>query len=183
MRRIILLLLSGGAILAAQQLTPEEFRQIGKVCVPDSDRRVVTAIVKTESAFRPLALSLNYPAALAKRYNLPPGRVFLKTQPRSRDEALRWIEELQDQGDTVSVGLMQVSLEGNRFRADAMLSPCENLRIGWQIFLEKYEVARKKTVDPAAAFRRAVSAYNTGSPFAGVRNGYVGSVLLNATNP
>ena len=177
-----LFLLAAIVPLLGQKLAPDEFRQIGGACVPYSDHRIVTALVKTESAFRPLALSLNYPAALAKRYNLPPGRIFLKTQPRSRDEALRWIGELQAQGDTVSVGLMQVSLEGNRFRADAMLDPCENLKAGWQILLEKYETAQKKTSDPSAAFRMAVSAYNTGSAGAGVQNGYFGLVLLNAAS-
>jgi type IV secretion system protein VirB1 len=175
--RLALLLVCSGAIYG-QRLAPAEFRALGKACIPQSDRLIVTAIVRTESAFNPWALSLNYPKTLARKAGLPPGRVYLAHQPRSRSEAIRWAKQLLTQRMTLSVGLMQVNVEQG-YTVERLLDPCENLRIGWRLLIEKYGRAMERTKNPDQSIRMALSDYNTGSQLAGQQNGYAGRVLLN----
>jgi type IV secretion system protein VirB1 len=166
------------AIVRSQTLSPTAFRAIGKACIPQSDRRLVTSIVRTESAFNPYALSINYPATLARRAGFPSGRLFLRRQPRSAKEAAHWATELNRQGMTVSVGLMQVNAEQGYYAITALLDPCENLRIGWSLFTAKYDRAKLRAQNGSQAMRMALSDYNSGSPVSEETNGYVGKVLL-----
>jgi type IV secretion system protein VirB1 len=165
--------------LGAQQLTPQQFRALGRTCLPESDRRTVTALVRTESNFNPYALSLNRPESLAQRAGWPPGRLYLKRQPHTTAEARRWAEELEQQGMTLSVGLMQVNREHGE-SLTALLDPCRNLQIGWRVFAAAYAQAAQQLGAGQPALRRAISLYNSGSPRTGFRNGYVSRVLQNA---
>lgn len=165
--------------LWGQHLTPVQFRTLGRTCIPDSDRLTVTALAQTESAFHPYALSLNYPETLARQMGLPPGRVYLKQQPRTKREAEHWAEELEMQGITLSVGLLQVNRQ-HGYTLDQLLDPCENLKIGWRLFVEKYNRAVQQAGEGQRALRLAMSDYNTGSLRKGFDNGYVQTVLRHA---
>lgn len=170
------LLFAGAA--GGQTLSGPQFRELGRACIPDSPRWLVERIVLVESAFHPYALSINYPEAEARRLGLPAGKVFLAKQPTSAEEASRWARELLAQGYTLSIWLMQVSIEGKSTKwVDKLLDPCTNLQAGWSIFVDKFNAAKLHTRDDNEALRMAISAYNTGSLFAGFGNGYVGKVL------
>jgi type IV secretion system protein VirB1 len=166
--------------LCAQKLSGLQFGELGRNCIAETDRPLVTAIVQTESAFSPYALSLNYPERLARKLGYPAGRVYLKNQPRTAEEARRWVEELETQGATLSVGLMQVNLESG-YSLDQLLDPCLNLRAGWTLFLQDYARAVGRIGLGQTALLMAISAYNTGSLSRGYQNGYVQSVLRNAS--
>jgi type IV secretion system protein VirB1 len=175
----ILLLCAAAIHLGAQTLTPAQFHELGKACIPDSDPLTITALVRTESNFHPYALSLNYPEKLAKRFGYASGRVYLKHQPRTEEEALRWAHELLGKGATLSVGLMQVNTQ-SRYPIAMLLRPCQNLRIGWEIFQQKYGQAATIAGPGQKALRMAISSYNAGSITLGFQNGYVRTVLEHA---
>ena len=179
MKRTLIAFVALAVSSVAQTLSQSEFRALGKSCVPDSDRILVTAVVRTESAFNAFALSLNYPETLAHKAGLPPGRLYLKRQPKSAAEAERWVRELTSEGVSVSVGLMQVNAESG-YPIRELLNPCSNLRIGWGILRRDYERAVAVVGPGRRALRMAISAYNTGSVSAGVSNGYLRAVLKNA---
>jgi type IV secretion system protein VirB1 len=182
LRKAVLLFAIGAGAAYCETLSPAAFGALGKTCIPGSDRIVVTSIVRTESAFNPNALSLNYPETLARRAGLPPGRVFLKTQPRTAAQAMLWAADLLRRGMTVSVGLMQINAEQG-YSIQRLLDPCENLRAGWSLFSQKYAKSLQRAHDPNRAMRMALSDYNSGSVVVGEENGYVGKVLLGMFGP
>lgn len=162
--RLTLSLVIPIGLVAQQRLSPDQFRSLGKTCIPQSDRRLVTAIVKTESNFNPNAISLNYPATLAKKFGLPTGKVYLKQQPRDVVMAREWINKLLIQGITVSVGLMQINVQAG-YPVDDLLTPCKNLQIGWLMFSKDYRIAVQHVHDPHRALPIALNLYNSGIPY------------------
>lgn len=177
MNRFVVFLAFAG-VASAQSLSPTAFRALGKACIPQSDRNIVTSIVRVESGFHPYALSVNYPESVAHKYGFASGRIYLKDQPRSANEAVAWAKDLAQSGLSVSVGLLQVNAQYWSGPISELLDPCQNLKTGWQVFSEKYYAALKTTNDPGRALRMALSAYNTGSTTLGMANGYVSRVLL-----
>lgn len=166
------------ALIIASCCFGQDFTKLARTCVPKADLRSIAAIVKTESSFRPFALSLNYPTATTK-HGLPPGRMWLASQPQNEQEAAAWSHTLLRAGFTLSIGLMQVSLEEG-YPIETLLNPCSNLQIGWSIFEKKYQQTVRQFGPGDRAVRAALSLYNSGSTTAGFRNGYVGKVLQNA---
>jgi type IV secretion system protein VirB1 len=165
-------------LLIINGVNGETLNNLVDTCMPSADIDTLAAIVKTESSFHPFALSLNHPGTLADRAGLPPGKLYLKTQPTSKPEAIAWGELLIRQGYTLSVGLMQVSTESG-WGVATLLDPCRNIQIGWNIFLEKYNQAAGRAGPGNLAFLQALSLYNSGSLNAGFSNGYVGNVVMN----
>jgi len=183
MSRMLILLslaLVWSSYLPAQQLTLGEFRRFEHACVPEADDRELLALARTESHLHPWALSVNRPAALARRLGYPSGRVSLKHQPQSKTEAIRWTRELEAAGMTVSVGILQVNRERSPYSAEQLLDPCRNLQEGWRILLSAYRHEVRKGAGGQRALLAAFAAYNAGSPLAGFRNGYVWSILQNS---
>jgi|SRR5215472_3181666 len=160
-------------------ITVEQFSSLAAHCVPDAPLSTLSAIARAESDFYPLAVSINYPEHSAARRGFKHSRIVLHRQPASVQEALQWIAWLERNGYTVSVGLMQVSLESATFYGidrGELLDPCMNLRIGWGIFLSKYEQAVEQKGNSQEALKYALSLYNSGSPSIGFNNGYVSRV-------
>ena len=116
MRRLLIIWLAFGSVRAipAQRLTIAEFRDLAHACVPAADERELLSLARTESKLNPWALSVNRPAALARRMGYSSGRIYLKRQPKSKAEAIRWARELQTYGVSLSVGVLQVNLERER---------------------------------------------------------------------
>lgn len=156
----------------------QDFSTLARSCTPQADLISIAAIVKTESSFRPLALSLNEPRSTTK-HGLPRGRMWLAHQPQNEQEAVSWSRALLNAGFTLSVGLMQVSTEEG-YSVETLLHPCSNLQIGWSIFEKKYRQAVQQFGPGDHAVRAALSLYNSGSITVGFRNGYVKKVLQNA---
>ena len=75
---------------------------------------------------------------------------------------------------------MQVSTAEAKRRGispESLLEPCTNLRVGWQILEDDYQI-EKKTYGPGQeALQHAISRYNTGDTQQGIANGYLGRVF------
>jgi type IV secretion system protein VirB1 len=180
-----MLVLLGLAIVAcsaaaAQRLTVAEFRSLAYACVPEADSRDLLALARTESSLNPWAKSVNRPAALARRLGYGSGRLYLKQQPKTRGEAIRWARELGAGGATVSVGVLQVNLERTAYSAERLLDPCANLQQGWNIFVTAYRREVLEFGQGQRALLAAFAAYNAGAPITGFTNGYVLSILRNS---
>jgi type IV secretion system protein VirB1 len=170
--KVAAIILLAQAALMGQRLTPAEFAALTKRCIPGFPLNTVHAIARVESAFYPLALSVNYPDHAG---------VQLARQPANLREALAWTQWLHARGYTVSIGLMQVNsehLKTLRLTAEQAFDPCLNLQAVWLIFSSHYERAAKTFGSSSpAAFHAALSGYNSGSLTAGYTNGYVEKVL------
>ena len=75
---------------------------------------------------------------------------------------------------------MQVSSqEAQRRKIDpeSLLDPCTNLRAGWKIFEDAYQIEVATYGPGQTALQHALSRYNTGNTARGFDNGYVPRVL------
>ena len=149
-------------------------------CAPDVPLVTLRAIARAESAFRPYALSLDYPQRTAREQGLSQGGIFLARQPRDAAEARTWAHWLVQHGHSVSIGLMQISTRHARdlnLTADQLFDPCTNLRAGAQILKAAYQQAAAVRGKGQDALRHALSSYNSGSEILGFDNGYVSNVV------
>jgi len=101
-------------------------------------------------------------------------------QPSSAEEALEWIDYLNTRHISVDVGLMQVSTNEAARRhipAAALLDPCTNVRTGWAILSDDYQIEMRDYGPGQAALQHALSRYNTGDTNKGIDNGYLAHVM------
>ena len=96
------------------------------------------------------------------------------------------LAELEAQGASVDVGLMQINsatLKRLHVPAAVALDACRNVAIGARVFDQGYAAAfdRRRATLPLLS---AYSAYNTGDAERGVRNGYADQAAgrLRSTN-
>ena len=163
-------------------LSSEVFAELASQCAPSAPLATLRSIVTVESAFNPFALSINYPEAAGIQLGIGEGSVALARQPRNADEAIRWSKWFMANGQTVSVGLMQLNVEhlaALKLSLEKAFDPCTNLRMGWRIFNDKYSQASAVLGKGQLAMHSALSAYNSGSLLGGFRNGYVEAILRN----
>ena len=170
-----LLLLPPAALAQSTNIT-----RLQSTCLPTAPLSTLRAVVQVESDGNPNAMQIDFPKALLKRWRLAEGTLRLKRQPTSQREALDWLAYFQSYGIFVDLGLMQVSTAEAKRRGispETLLEPCTNLRVGWQILEDAYQV-EKKTYGPGQeALQHAISRYNTGDPQRGIANGYLDRVL------
>src|ERR1700760_4353542 len=149
-------------------------------CLPTAPLATLRAVIQVESNGNPNAMQVDFPKVLLQRWKLPEGTIRLKRQPTNQREALDWLVYFQSYDIFVDVGLMQVSTAEAKRRGispESLLEPCTNLRVGWQILEDAYEI-EKKTYGPGQeALQHAISRYNTGDPQQGIANGYLARVF------
>lgn len=148
-----------------------DFSALLKTCAPDVHQQTMSAVVKTESGFKPLAIGVN-------KSNLR-----LKRQPESYQEAVSTAKWLISHGYNIDMGYAQINsanLKWLGMTIEDMFDECKNLGAGARILTENYTNARKRFSEPQHALRAALSAYNTGNHSSGIRNGYVQKVSQNA---
>lgn len=170
---------------AVHPLSPAEFRDLAEQCLPEAPLSTLRAIAKVESAYNPLAISINYPEKATTTLGLDGGIIELSRQPASVREALQWTKWLYARGLTVSIGLMQVNAEhlpALGLSLEQAFEPCANLKAGWTILNAKYRAAAAVIGKGQLALHAAISSYNSGSLTAGFNNGFVEKVLA-ATTP
>jgi type IV secretion system protein VirB1 len=179
---LILIGLTFGAagVTSAQRLTILEFRKLAHVCVPAANEGELLSLARTESNLNPWALSVNRPAAVARRLGYSFGRIYLKHQPKSKAEAIRWARELQASGVSLSVGILQVNLDREPDSVEEVLDPCRNVKLGWGIFLAAYRAEVREFGKGQQALLAAFGTYNAGSALQGFKNGYVLTILKNS---
>ena len=161
------------------------FTQLAVTCAPGVAPGTLAAVAAAESRLDPLAV---YDNATHSAW-----------RPRDRGKAVALAQQLIGAGHSVDLGLMQIN-SGNLSRLHLAVSgafdPCVSLRAGARLLVEDYERApwtfspRTRSVGKAGggethsaqqtAIRVALSRYNTGSPKAGFRNGYVARVVAAA---
>ena len=186
MKRLFLLTLLAPALAHGQQLntklTALRFAVLAHTCASSVPGDTLAAITRTESAFYPFALSINYPQASARRAGFSNSSMLLARQPKDLDEALGWATWFELHGYTVSVGLMQVNTQTAklyRISLRQLFDPCENVRAGAAIITDFYHRTHQATSSISEALLNAISAYNSGNTTAGYANGYVAGVYNN----
>jgi type IV secretion system protein VirB1 len=165
------------------RLSEAEFVSLAGRCAPGAPADTLLAIARTESGLYANAISINRPRSAARRTGNGDGEIILSKQPKNRIEATRWLRWLVFHHFTVSIGLMQVNTEtAIRFgvNAEQLLEPCTNLRVGATILISAYSELAREMGEGFTALDAALSLYNTGSPTAGLRNGYVADVYAHA---
>ena len=170
---------------ANAKLSSAEFNTMAAACAPDVPIVTLRSIAHAESAFRPYALSVDYPLRTARRLGFNNGGIFLERQPKSLAEARAWTHWLLRHGRSVSIGIMQISTQRAAdlgVTPDQLFDPCTNIRAGAQMLTAKYRQAAAELGEGQEALRQALSLYNSGSPFVGFDNGYVSSVVGGVPN-
>ena len=165
------------------KLSLTSFRTLARSCAANVPVSTLEAIARTESALYPYALSINRPHQFARRQGWNRGTINLERQPASLEEAIAWTKWLFAQGITVSIGLLQVNGEHAahlHLKAEQLFDPCTNLRSGAALLSTTYTETARIHGEGFAALDSALSYYNTGSPTAGLANGYVQQVKTNA---
>jgi type IV secretion system protein VirB1 len=176
--------------LHAQQnsrLSRGELRSLAASCATAVHPDTVEAIVRTESAYHPYALSINYPQKEATNSGYSRSQIVLARQPQTLQEALSWTQWLLSNGHSVSIGLMQINTqEAGRLgikNLAQLFDPCTNLRAGSTILSSLYA----KQPHNLEGLARTFALYNAGSVSLGTSNGYAPNVVANAppttTNP
>ena len=161
------------------KISPTSFQTLAQTCAANVPVSTLEAIARTESALYPYALSINRPHLLARRQGWNRGTITLERQPASLEEAIAWTKWLLAQGITVSIGLLQVNSEHAdllHLTPEQLFDPCTNLRSGAALLSASYAATARIHGEGFAALDSALSYYNTGSPTAGVTNGYVQQV-------
>jgi type IV secretion system protein VirB1 len=159
------------------------FQTLAQSCAANVPVTTLEAIARTESALYPYALSINRPRQLARRQGWNRGTITLERQPISLEEAIAWTKWLLARGITVSIGLLQVNSEHAallHLTPEQLFDPCTNLRSGAAILFASYAATARVHGEGFAALDSALSIYNTGSPSAGLTNGYVQQVKTHA---
>ena len=139
---------------------------LARACAPAIAPQTLLSVVQAESGLDPLVIGVN-------------GRPRTSLHPADRADAVRRARALVAEGRDLDLGLAQINvrnLAGLRLSLDQAFDPCLNLRSGGEVLARSYERLRGRRSDPQATLTAALSAYNTGDPERGVRNGYVAQV-------
>lgn len=139
-------------------------------CAPNVSTTTMQAIIRTESGGNPNAIGLN------KGFKL-------KYPARSKEQAIAWVNYLEQHNYNFDVGLAQVNIKNIHkygYRASDALEPCTNLKMAGDILLKNYQSAKSQSQTSAEALSKAISAYNTGNFSSGFNNGYVRKVYAAA---
>jgi type IV secretion system protein VirB1 len=152
----------------AAPLSDGEFRVLAARCAPSVSATTLEAVAWTESGFDPLALHDDTTGR--KEEGVSPGFALV--------EARQWLAR----GDSVDIGLMQIN-SGNFSALDltvsAALDPCVSLAAGAAVLRAAYG-GGDTPAEQQVSLLLALSRYNTGTPFAGIMNGYARMVVGNA---
>lgn len=149
-------------------VAPLTFAVLLRTCAPSVSPDTMRAIVAVESGGNPYAIHDNTTR-----------RAYF---PRSRAQAEPILAATRSHN--VDVGIAQVNagwFPTFHVTATQMLEPCRNLRIGSLILARAYRSADASFPQPRVALWHAISAYNTGSLYAGAT--YVAQVVNAALSP
>jgi len=153
-------------------------------CLPAVPLTTLSAIIRVESGGNSNAMQIDFPRALLKQWHLPEGTLRLKRQPTTEREALEWLDYFERSNISVDLGLMQVSTAEAQRRGimaeslpRLLFDPCFNLKVGWQILQDGYNIETKTYGVGQEALQHAISRYNTGDTQRGIDNGYLARVM------
>lgn len=119
-------------------------------CAPDVAPDTLARIVKTESGFNPWAIGV-----VGKS---------LKRQPQTKDEALAAVKQLVKEKANFSIGLGQINRQYfNPDNAEAVFSPCTNLKMSSDLLKDCYARALEGSGDEQQALLKTFSCYYSGN--------------------
>ena len=158
-------LMSVPCVAKSAPLSEQQLSLLVRQCASSSDPGVLRSVAHVESHFDPLILHND-----TKHIS-----VTASSLAASAEQAKQWIS----QGYSVDIGLMQINsgnLPALGMAVEDALDPCRSLEAGAYLLSSAY-ARGASTADRQAALLIALSRYNTGHPFAGLLNGYVGQIL------
>lgn len=157
-----------------------ELHQLIEQCAPNVARDTMAAIIQTESAGNPYAISYEVRGRDGSRR-------YLERQPKSYAEAVAWATWFSANGYSYAAGLTQVYSTNFRhygLSIENAFRPCTNIAAGAAILTDKYaDALERHNGATGPALVEALSRYNTGHPQRGVANGYVRTVIRKAPAP
>lgn len=136
-------------------------------CAPQVAPDVLLSVAYTESHWHTLTIHDN-----ATGEALEPG---------TKNQAIEIASRLISEGHNPDLGLLQINaanLSRTGLTVATAFDPCASMRAGAQVLLEDYR-GGTTSAERQSAILRALSAYNTGSPAAGLRT-YAPLVLASA---
>lgn len=158
---------SGPALAAAM---PDGFPALASQCAPSVHPATLAAIVAQESGFDRLAIGVN-------------GRPAISVDADNTAEAIERASALIAAGRSIDLGLGQINsanLDWLGLSVADAFDACKNLAAAARVLSGNYARYRPESRTDQEALDRALSAYNTGHPQKGLRNGYVASVRRHA---
>lgn len=147
-----------------------DFPTLARQCAPDVHISTLSAVVRHESAFNPLAIGVN-----AKPHR--------SIRPKSKEEAVEAVRELMAKGVDFDVGYGQINVRNWKWLGvtpESIFDPCVNLASAQRVLVNCYQRAAKLHGPGQTALYAAFSCYNTGNLTSGFTNGYVGKVIAGA---
>jgi type IV secretion system protein VirB1 len=148
-------------------LSPALVMALASHCAPAVAPETLVSVVRVESAFDPLAIGVNRPAAE-------------RLHPRSLPDAIATATRLIADGANIDIGLGQINIKNLvalRLTVAGAFDPCRNLAASAQLLAADYDLAGPRPGAEQAALRTSFSLYNTGDALRGFRNGYVAKVV------
>jgi len=172
-------LVPAGTAQRNARIDRKTLRRLAQTCAPNVAPDTIEAIATAESALHPYALSINHPAHSARAVGYKESNLLLAQQPKTREEAVKWMRWLLKHGYTVSIGLMQVNIEVDpalHIQPTTLFEPCANIAAAARILAVDYATQRHDL----DGLIRSLSLYNSGSTSTGILNGYTNSVIQSA---
>ncbi|WP_198088311.1 lytic transglycosylase domain-containing protein [Variovorax sp. E3] len=142
-------------------------------CAPQVAPALMGALVRRESAWRPLAIGMD-------------GEQEPVRQPRTLTEAVEQARSLSSKGRGFSVGLAQIHVSNvtrHGLTWEQAFDPCLNLRSGQQILLDFHRRARVAGYAGPQAVHAALRGYNAGDIDRRAADVYARRILQAAADP
>jgi len=136
-------------------------------CAPAVPAVLMRALVRAESAWRPLAIGADGVQAPVQ-------------QPRTLDEAVATAKRMASQGTGFSVGLAQIHASNVRLYGlswEEAFDPCRNLALGQTILWNFYHQASASGYSGVAAVWAALRGYNSGRVDRAISDAYANRVF------
>lgn len=143
---------------------------LAQACAPAVAPQTLLSVVQAESGRDPFVVSVNAPRRQTYR-------------PTTAAAATALAARLIGAGANLDLGLGQINsrnLAWLGLTPAQAFDPCRNLAASARVLEAGYRRAAPGEGGPQTALRAALSAYNTGDPRRGLRNGYVARVVAAA---
>lgn len=157
----------------AASMQADALRELVQRCAPQVHPTTMLALIRHESRGDPYAIGVNG----SSRHEL---------HPKDANTAIHIADGLLRTGRSMDLGLGQINaanLQRLHLTTATVFDPCRNVAAAAQLLTEAYVRLRPQAVSDQAALDAALFTYNTGSPSAGVVNGYVAAVRQRYTVP
>lgn len=163
---VMIALLAATGHVAASEFDADQLHTLAVECAPSVAPATMVALLQHESAGNALAIGVN-------------GTVRKTLTPTDAAAASAAANKLLAEKKSIDLGLGQINSSNlDRLGLDTttVFDACQNVAAAAQVLQEAYLRLRPGAASDQAALNKALSTYNTGSPTAGIANGYVAKV-------